>query len=65
MAVDKTHDTIKTMCYWANMYKNLYQYVTSCVTCQTKNMRKVKLPQQETDVPPYPLEKLGLDISVE
>ena len=45
------------------MYKNLYQYVTSCVTCQTRNLRKVKHPQQETDAPPYPSTKLGLDVS--
>ena len=49
MGIDKTHDAIKTQYYWPNMYKNLYQYVTSCVTYQTRNLRKVKPPQQETD----------------
>ena len=63
MGIDKTHDAIKTKYYWPNMYKNLYQYVTSCVTCQTRNLRKVKPPQQETDAPPYPFAKLGLDVS--
>ena len=63
MGIDKTHDAIKTKYYWPNMYKNLYQYVTSCVTCQTRNLRKVKPPQQETDTPPYPFAKLGLDVS--
>ena len=45
-----------------NMYKNLYQYVTSCVTCLTRNLRKVKPPQQETDIP-YPFVKLGMNVS--
>ena len=45
------------------MYKNLYQYVTSCVTCQTRNLRKVKPPQQKTDAPSYLLLKLGIYVS--
>ena len=63
MGIDKTHDAIKTKYYWPNMYKNLYQCITSCVTCQTRNLRKVKPPQQETDSPTYPFPKLGLDVS--
>ena len=43
--------------------KNLYQYITVCVTCQTRNLRKVEPPQQETDAPLYPFAKLRLDIS--
>ena len=45
------------------MYKNIYQNVTSCVTCQTRNLRKVKPLQQETDNPPYPFMKFGPDVS--
>ena len=51
MGIDKTHDAIKTKYYWPDMYKNLYQCITSWVTCQTRNLRKVKPPQQETDTP--------------
>ena len=63
MGIDKTLDVIKTNYYWPHMYKNLYQYVTYCVTCQTRNLRKVKPLQQETDDPPYPFAKLGLEVS--
>ena len=42
MGIDKTHGAIKTKYYWPNMYKDLCQYVTSCVNCQTRNVRKVK-----------------------
>ena len=28
-----------------------------------RNPKKVKLPQQKTDAPPYPFAKLGLDVS--
>ena len=60
IGIDKTHDAIETKYYWPNMCKNLYQYVTSCVTCQT---RKVKPPQQGTDAPPYPFAKLWLYVT--
>ena len=42
--------------------KNLYQCIMSCIICQTRNLRKVKPPQQETDAPPYPFAKLALDV---
>ena len=63
MGTDKTHDAIKTKDNWPHMYKDLYQYLTSLVTCQTRSLRKVKHTQQETDNPPYPFSKLGLDVS--
>ena len=63
MGTDKTHDAVKMKYCWPYMYKNLYQYITSCITCQTRNLRKVKTPQQETDAPPYQFAKLGLDVS--
>ena len=62
MGIDKTHDAIKIKYYWPNTYKNLYQYITSCVTCQTRNPGKIKPPQQETDAPPYPFAKFMLDV---
>ena len=45
------------------MYKELYQHVNSCVISQRRNLRKVKPHLQETDVPPFPFAKLGLDVS--
>ena len=64
MGIDKTHDAIKTKYYWLIMYTDLYQYITYCVTCHTRNLRKVKAPQQETAAPYYQFAKLGLDVSV-
>ena len=49
MGIDKTHDAIKHKYYWPNMYKELYDYINNRVTCQTRNLTKVKPPQQETD----------------
>ena len=54
VVIDKTHDAIKHKYYWPNMYKELYDYINNCITCQTRNLTKVKPPQQETNAPPYP-----------
>ena len=63
MGIEKTYNASIGKYYWPKMYKELCQYINSCVTCQQRNLKKVRPPQQETDAPPFPLAKLGLDIS--
>lgn len=63
MGIDKTFDAIRQKYFWPNLYKNLYEYISSCVTCQTRSMKKIKPSLQETDIPPYPFAKIGLDLS--
>ena len=63
MGIDKTFDVLRFKYYWPNMYKELYEYVNNCVTCQTGSLKKIPLPLQETDIPPYPFAKIGLDLS--
>ena len=41
MGIDKTYDSIRIKYYWPNMYKELLDYVNSCVTCQTRNLTKI------------------------
>ena len=56
-------------CIWACLCQEqdtegeIYQCITSCITCHTRNLGKVKPLQQETDTPPYPFAELGLDVS--
>ena len=45
------------------MYNELYEYVSNCVTCQTGSLKKIQPPLQETDIPPCPFAKNGLDLS--
>jgi hypothetical protein len=45
------------------MFKEIYAYVTTCVACQTRNLKKVRAPMQETPVPPYPFCHIGVDVS--
>ena len=64
MGIEKTFDTLRHKYYWPNMYKELYEYVNNCVTCQFRSLQKIQPPLQETDIPPYPFAKNGLDLSV-
>ena len=63
MGVQKSFDGIRQKYYWPNLYKEIYQYVTNCVVCKTRSLQKVKQPLQETDIPPFPMAKLSLDLS--
>ena len=63
MGIDKTFEAIKQKYYWPNLYKELYEYISRCVTCQTRNMLKIKPPQQMNDIPPYAFAKIGIDLS--
>ena len=63
MGIDKTFDAIRAKYFWPSMYKQLYEYVSSCVPCQRRSSRKTHPPLQQTDIPPYPFAKIGLDLS--
>jgi transposase InsO family protein len=63
MAIDNTYDLICQKYYWPKLFKELNNYVSTCVTCQKRNFKKIKPPLQETDIPPYPFAKIGLDLS--
>ena len=63
MGVQKTFDCIRQKYFWPNLFKELYQYVSSCTVCQTRSLQKIRQPLQETDIPSYPMAKLSLDLS--
>ena len=63
MGIDKTYDNIRRKYYWPNLYKHLYKYISTCVTCQRRNLQKVKSPLQDTEIPPYPFAKVSVDLS--
>ncbi|MCG8049023.1 MAG: reverse transcriptase domain-containing protein, partial [Candidatus Thiodiazotropha endolucinida] len=63
MGIDKTFEAIKTKYYWPNLYKELYEYVSHCITCQVRGKQAQKPPLQMTDTPPYAFAKIGLDLS--
>jgi hypothetical protein len=63
MGVQKTFDSIRLKYFWPNLFKEIYSYVSTCTLCQTRSLRKIRQPLQETDIPPYPMAKLSLDVS--
>ena len=62
MGVQKTFDSIRQKYFWPSLFKELYQYVSVCTTCQTRSLQKIRQPLQETDIPPYPMAKLSLHL---
>ena len=63
MSVQKTFDSIRQKYYWPNLFKEINNCVSECTICQTRALEKIRLPLQETDIPPYPVAKLSLDLS--
>ena len=63
MDVPKTCDCIRQKYFWPNLLKEIYQYVSSCTTCQTRFLQKIRQLLQETDIPPYPMAKWSIDLS--
>ena len=63
MGVQITFDSIRQKYYWPNLFKEINKYVSECTICQTRSLQKIRPPLQETDIPPYPMAKLSLDLS--
>ena len=63
MGVQKTFDSIRQKYYWPNLFKEINKYVNECTICRTRSLQKIRQPLQETDIPPYPMAKLSLDLS--
>ena len=61
--MQKTFDSIRQKYYWLNLFKEINKYVNECTICQTRSLQKIRQPLQETDIPPYPMAKLSLDLS--
>ena len=63
MGVQKTFDSIRQKYYWPNLFRELYEYVSACVPCQTRSTQVTRPLLQKPDLPPYPFTKLSLDLS--
>ena len=63
MGLDKTYDNLKVRYYFPNMYKRINEYLSKCVTCQERNMKPVKPPISEMDIPAFAGCKWAADIS--
>ena len=61
--VDKCYHTLARSYFWPNMFHDLWEYVGKCTQCCQRNLRKVKPPLRETDIPPYAGAKFSLDLA--
>ena len=55
LGLDKTFDANRDKYCWPNLYKQVYEYISKCVLCQTRNLKQV-------NVPSYPIAKIALDL---
>ena len=62
MGLDKTYDRIRDRYYWRGLYKDVANYVSQCVTCKSRNLRRELRPLQEMDAVRFPFEKIGIDL---
>ena len=63
IGIGKLYSNIKTKYYWPKLYKDIHDYVSTCVTCQTRNLTKQKPPTELTDIPSFAFAKVGVDTS--
>ena len=62
MGADKTYQAIRIKYFWPCLFREVVEYVSKCVTCQTRNLSKIRPRLQEFDIPPFPFAKMALDI---
>lgn len=47
----ETFDSIREKYYWPNLYKEINDHVSKCITCSLRNLKKLEPSKQETDIP--------------
>ena len=63
MGVDKVYDHIRLKYYWRNLYKNIDEYISRCVTCQQQASQNARASVEIPDIPPYPWAKVAANVS--
>ena len=63
LGIDKTYDKIRTRYYWSGMYKDVVQFLKTCVACNMRKLKRRRPPLQEMQIPKYPFEQIAIDTS--
>ena len=63
LGVDKTYDKIRSRYYWSGMYRDVVQFLKTCVACNMRKLRRERPPLQEMQIPKYPFEQIAIDTS--
>ena len=59
--VDKTYDKIRSRYYWSGMYRDVVQFLKTCVACNMRKLRRQRPPLQDMQIPKYPFEQIAID----
>ena len=62
MGLDKTYDRIRDRYHWRGLYKDVAKYVSKCIRCKTRNLKRELRPLQEMEEGRFPFEKIGIDM---
>ena len=63
LGIDKTYDKIRSRYYWSGMYKDVVQFLKTCVACNMRKLKRERPPLQEMQIPKYPFEQIAIDTS--
>ena len=61
--VDKCYHMLARSYYWPKMFHDLWEHIGKCTRCSQRNLKKVRPPLKETDIPPYAGAKFSLDLA--
>jgi len=63
LGIDKTYDKIRSRYYWSGMYRDVVQFLKTCVACNMRKLRRERPPLQNMQIPKYPYEQISIDTS--
>lgn len=62
IGAEKMYELIKADYYWSGLYRDVLNYVETCVPCQTRTVKKTKVPLQTPEFVGWPGEKVAVDV---
>ena len=63
LGIDKTYDKIRSRYFWSGLYRDVVQYLKTCVACNMRKLKRERPPLQDMPIPKYPFEQIAIDTS--
>ena len=63
LGIDKTYEKIRSRYYWSGMYRDVVQFLKTCLACNMRKLRRERPPLQDMQIPKYPFEQVAIDTS--
>ena len=63
IGTEKTYNLLKQRYYWRNMFQDIADHVSRCVTCNTRQINTNKVPIQNTHIPEFCFDSIAIDTS--